>query len=232
MIISSGASACCNQQATSSNVAVHGILASSAQITPSQLLYWSSDVQCFLPVSLQVTYTTAQLHMMCQQQRLACAGALLLAVVLASPAAAARQLTGANLIKGGKGPRYTIFPVGPAVGAFTTQRTYFVPAQPIVAAQPQIIAAQPIVAAQPQIIQQAPHVIPQPMVVASQPQPYMASTVVATAPQVVQPSYVAAGPSYVAAGPISPKTDMNIKMNVGLEFAKSVQGNVLRHFKD
>ena len=41
------------------------------------------------------------------------------------------------------------------------------------------------------------------------------------------PTIVAAAPSYVST---TPKTDMNIKMNVGLEFAKSVQGNVLGHF--
>jgi hypothetical protein len=59
------------------------------------------------------------------------------------------------------------------------------------------------------------------VVVAAQP------TVVAAAPA----TYVAAAPQYVAAQ-AQPKTDIGIKMNVGIELAKSVQGNVMRHFSD
>lgn len=160
-----------------------------------------------------------------QQQRLAWAGAVLLAVMLATPAAAGRQLAGANLIKGGKGPRYAVY--APAIGAFTQQRTYFIPAAaaPVVAAytQPTVAAyAQPAV--QPVMAQQ-------PMVVASQPVVAATPTIVAAAPTMVAtaPTIVAAAPSYVAAT-TTPKTDFDIKMNVGLEFAKSVQGNVLEHF--
>lgn len=155
-----------------------------------------------------------------QQIRVACAAAMLLAVMLATPAAAGRQLTGANMIKGGKGPRYAIFPTAPAVGAYTQQRTYFVPtaAAPVVAA-----AYAPTVAASYAPVYQ-PVVASQPVVVAAQP------TVVAAAPYIPAPAtYVAAGPQYVAAQ-AQPKTDIGIKMNVGIELAKSMQGNILHHF--
>lgn len=147
-----------------------------------------------------------------------------MAVMLATPAAAGRQLAGANLIRGGKGPRYAVY--APAVGAFTQQRTYFIPAAatPVVAAY-----AQPTVAAYAQPAVQ-PVMAQQPLVVASQPVVAATPTIVAAAPTMVAaaPTIVAAAPSYVAA--TTPKTDFDIKMNVGLEFAKSVQGNVLGHF--
>jgi hypothetical protein len=148
-----------------------------------------------------------------QQIRLACAAAMLLAVLLATPAAAGRQLKGANLIKGGKGPRYAVY--APAIGAFTQQRTYFVPtaAAPVVAA-----AYAPTVAASYAPVYQ-PVVASQPVVVAAQP------TMVAAAPA----TYVAAAPQYVAAQ-AQPKTDIGIKMNIGVELAKSVQGNIKQHF--
>lgn len=167
-----------------------------------------------------------------QQQRLSWAGAVLLAVMLATPAAAGRQLAGANRIKGGKGPRYAVFPVAPAVGAFSQQRTYFIPAAatPVVAAfaQPTVAAyaqpaVQPVMAQQPLVVASQPVVAATPTVVAAAP------TYVAAAPTMVAtaPTIVAAAPSYVSA---TPKTDFDIKMNLGLEFAKSVQGNMVGHF--
>lgn len=144
-----------------------------------------------------------------KQMRLACVGAALLAVLLALPGAAAgRQLSAANFI--GKGPKYNV--VGPPMGAFTQQRTYFMPAAaaPVVAAYAQPVA-QPIVASQAVMAQQ-------PLVVAAQP------TVVAA-----QPTYVAAAPTFVAAAP--PKIDLGVKMNIGLELQKSMQGDVVSMFK-
>lgn len=141
-----------------------------------------------------------------QQMRLAWVGAALLAMLLALPGVAAgRQLSGVNFH--GKGPRYAVF--APATGAFVQQRTYFMPAAatPVVAAYAQPVAPAPIVAAAPVMAQQ------QPMVVAAQP------TVVAA-----QPTMVAAAPTFVAAAP--PKVDLGLKMNVGIEIAKSMQGNI------
>jgi hypothetical protein len=76
-------------------------------------------------------------------------GALLLAVLCASPAAAARQLTGANHL--GKGPRYAVW--APPIGAFTQQRVIYAPV-PVFAATPVVYVDSTGVAAgsvQPQV---------------------------------------------------------------------------------
>lgn len=119
--------------------------------------------------------------------RVACVGALLLAVLCSSPAAAARQLTGANHL--GKGPRYAVW--APPIGAFTQQRVIYAPvpvvtAVPVVYVDPTVVAAGsvqpqvPYVAAgssQPQV----PYVaasyaqpVPQPYVIAQQPTKFTA----------------------------------------------------------
>lgn len=146
-----------------------------------------------------------------KQMRLACVGAALLAVLLAIPGAAASRQLSAVMFHG-KGPKYAVF--APATGAFVQQRTYFVPAAapPVVAAYAQPVAP-PVVASAVQ-----PVVAQQPLVVAAQP------TVVAA-----QPTIVAAAPSFVAAAP--PKIDLGVKMNVGIELQKSMQGDVVSMFK-
>ncbi len=93
-------------------------------------------------------------------------------------------------------------------------------ATPVVAAYAQPVA-QPIVAAQPVVAQQ-------PLVVAAQP----TVPVVAAQPTVVAapaPTFVAAAPSFVAAAP--PKIDLGVKMNIGVELQKSLQGDVVSMFK-
>jgi hypothetical protein len=133
---------------------------------------------------------------------------MMLAVLLASPAAAARHLAGVNMIgKGGSAAKYQV--AAPAVaGAFYQTRTFFAPAAPVPV---QYVQQAPVVAAAPTVIQTAP-IAQQPLVVAAQP------TVVAA-----QPTLVAAAPALVAA---APKKDVGIEMNIGVKLNKSLQGNL------
>jgi hypothetical protein len=120
----------------------------------------------------------------------ACVGALLLAVLCASPAAAARQLTGANLL--GKGPKYTVY--APPIGAFTQQRIIYAPV-PVVTAMPVLYVDPTVVAAgsaQPQVPYVAAGSVQQQV-------PYVAASYARPGPAVQQPIYVAQQPNKIQA---------------------------------
>ena len=135
---------------------------------------------------------------MAQQFYRSAAAALLIAVMLVTPAAAGRQLL--HIGKGGgKGPRYVV--LAPSVaGAFYQQRTYMAPAPapvPVTYVQQRPVVASVVQTSQPMYSAQQPVVAAQPTIVAA------------------QPTVVAAQPTIVAAGPHKANLGVDVNMAVG-----------------